>query len=121
MRLNDRFSARRQRADHQRLGQARHAFQQAVPAAEQRDQQLLDHLVLADDHLGELLEIFSRACAQLADGGRVVERLAESVMRGFPEESIGGRAKRSRGSEPQALHRQVVLGDAAGDRRLAQR
>ena len=44
-----------QRADHQRLGQPRHALQQAVPAAEQRDQQLLDDLVLADNHLGQLL------------------------------------------------------------------
>ena len=44
-----------QRADHQRLGQPRHAFQQAVPAAEERDQQLFDHLVLADDHLRQLL------------------------------------------------------------------
>ena len=44
-----------QRRDHQRLGQARHAFQDAVAAAEQRDQQLLDHLVLADDHAAKLL------------------------------------------------------------------
>ena len=35
--------------DHQRLGQAGHAFEDAVAAAEQRDQQLLDDLVLADD------------------------------------------------------------------------
>ena len=44
-----------QRADQQRLGQPRHAFEHAVPAAEQADQQLLDDLVLADDHLRQLL------------------------------------------------------------------
>ena len=55
----------RQRADHQRLGQPGHAFQQAVPAAEQRDQQFFDHLLLADDHLGQLLRIFSRASPSL--------------------------------------------------------
>ena len=32
-----------ERADHQGLGQPRHALQQAVAAAEQRNQQLLDH------------------------------------------------------------------------------
>ena len=44
-----------QRADHQRLGQPRHAHQQAVPAGEHRHQQLLDHLLLPDDHPAELL------------------------------------------------------------------
>jgi len=37
------------RTDHQRLGQARHAFQQCVAAREHRDQHLLDHFVLADE------------------------------------------------------------------------
>ena len=45
-----------ERADHQRLGQARHAFQQAMSAAEQRDQQFFDHLALADDDLGQLVD-----------------------------------------------------------------
>ena len=36
--------------DQQRLGQARHALKQQVPAGEQRDQQPLDDHVLADDH-----------------------------------------------------------------------
>ena len=44
MRLNVERQRVGQRADHQRLGQARHADQQAVPAGEERDQQLLDHL-----------------------------------------------------------------------------
>ena len=61
-----------QRADHQRLGQPRHAFQQAMAAAEERDQQLLDHLVLADDDLGKLLQDFFTGLVQLADGGGIV-------------------------------------------------
>ena len=44
-----------QRADHQRFGEARHAFQQAVAAGEDGGKQLLDHLVLADDDLLQLL------------------------------------------------------------------
>ena len=43
-----------QRVDHQRLGQPGHADQQAVAAGEDRDQQLLEDGVLADDHLGHL-------------------------------------------------------------------
>jgi hypothetical protein len=45
-----------QRADHQRLGQPRNAFQQAVSPAKQRDQQLLDHLLLAHNDLTQLLD-----------------------------------------------------------------
>ena len=44
-----------QRADHQRLGQARHADQQAVAAGEDGGEDLLDHLVLADDDLLQFL------------------------------------------------------------------
>ncbi len=40
----------RQRLHQQRLGQAGHALQQSVPAGQQREQHLLDDLVLADDH-----------------------------------------------------------------------
>ena len=43
-----------QRGDRQRLGQAGHADGQAVAAGEQADQHLLDHLLLADDHLVDL-------------------------------------------------------------------
>ena len=55
MRLNSSDSAVGQRADHQRLGQPRHAHQQAMAAGEHGDQQLLDHLLLADDHPAQLL------------------------------------------------------------------
>ena len=61
----------RQRADHQRLGQPRHAFQQAVSAAEQGNQQLLDHLLLADDDLGQLARDLLAGHAQFADGCRI--------------------------------------------------
>ena len=44
-----------QLVDHQRLGQARHAHQQRMPAGEQADRQPLDHVVLADDHPAQLL------------------------------------------------------------------
>jgi hypothetical protein len=43
-----------QGADHQRLGQPWHADEQAVPFGEHRDQQLFDHLLLADDDLAQL-------------------------------------------------------------------
>jgi hypothetical protein len=44
-----------QRVDEQGLGQARHAFEQAVPAGEHGHQHLLDDIALADDYLGQLL------------------------------------------------------------------
>ena len=49
-----------------RLGQAGHAFEDAVAPAEQRDQQLLDDLVLADDDAGQLLLDVVEGVLQLA-------------------------------------------------------
>ena len=43
------------RADDQGLGQARHTHQQAMTSGENRRQHLVDHRVLADDHLVQLL------------------------------------------------------------------
>ena len=60
-----------QRADHQRLGQARHADQQAVAAGEDRDQQLLDHVALADDDLGELVGDAAVGLVEPLDGLKV--------------------------------------------------
>ena len=66
MRLKDRPSALRQRAHQQRLGRARQAGDQAVPAHQQREQQLLHHFVLADDQLAHLapdrIETRAEAC-----------------------------------------------------------
>ena len=45
-----------ERLDQQRLRQAGHAGDQAVAAGEERDQHLLDDLVLADDDLAQLGE-----------------------------------------------------------------
>ena len=42
----------------QRLGQSRHALEQHVAAGEQADQQPVDHVVLADDALGDLTRDF---------------------------------------------------------------
>ena len=43
-----------QRADHQRFCQTGNAHQQAVAAAEHRDQELFDNIALAHDHAGQL-------------------------------------------------------------------
>ena len=58
----------RQGADHQRFGQAGNAFQQAMAAAEERNQQLLDHGVLADDDLRQLIEDLLPGLAQFMNG-----------------------------------------------------
>ncbi len=44
-----------QRAHQQRLAQARHAFQQAVPADEQAGEHAVDDVVVPDDHAADLL------------------------------------------------------------------
>jgi hypothetical protein len=64
-----------QRADEERLGKARHALEQTVATAEQADQQLLDHLALADDHPRQLGEDAIVRLVQAVDGGRVEGRL----------------------------------------------
>ena len=53
MRLKLRFERIGQRADHQRLGQAGHADQQAMAAGEDGDQQLFEDALLADDGLAQ--------------------------------------------------------------------
>ena len=54
MRWNAEVERLGERRDQQRLGEAGHADEQAVTAREQRDQQLLDDLLLADDPLLDL-------------------------------------------------------------------
>ena len=53
MRWNLRWKISRDAFDEQRLGQARRAGDQAMAAGKQGDEQLLDHLLLADDDLGQ--------------------------------------------------------------------
>ena len=60
-----------ERLDEQRLRQAGHAGDQAVAAGEERDQHLLDDLVLSDDDLAELGE---NALAAFGDALGAVDR-----------------------------------------------
>ena len=60
------------RVDHQRLGQSGHADQEAVAAGEDRDQQLFEHPVLADDDLGHLALQLGERILQAFDGHDVV-------------------------------------------------
>ena len=55
-----------QGANHQRLGQSGHSDQQGVSAREERDQQLLDHVVLSDDDLTQFGGNALRRRVQLA-------------------------------------------------------
>ena len=56
MRMKFRCSAWANVETVERLGQPRHADGEAVAAGEDADQHLLDHLVLADDHLVDLAQ-----------------------------------------------------------------
>ena len=56
-----------QRADHERLGQPGHADEQGVAAAEDGHQQLIEHLLLADDDLADLLAEPAVGVAELFD------------------------------------------------------
>ena len=61
-----------ERLDGQRLGQAGDALEQHVAAGQQRDQQALEHRVLADDDALDLVERLLEARARvLEDVGRV--------------------------------------------------
>ena len=115
MRLNVSDKRPRQRADHQRLRQAGHAFQQAMAAAEQRDQHLLDHVVLADDHAGELLlellawrrESFDRAVGKLVESASVMRRryhrVKDDSVRGAGRDKLGSRVTEQRSSGGAAV------------------
>ena len=59
----------RQRADHERLGQPRHAHEQAMPAREHGGEEQFDHLVLADD---DLMKFLQQACF---DDGETLDEL----------------------------------------------
>ncbi len=61
----------------QGLRQARHARDEAMAAGEQRDEHLLHHVVLADDHLPQLGE---DALASLADPLRPGRRRLENSV-----------------------------------------
>ena len=81
-----------ERRNGQRLGQSRHADGQAVAAGEQADEHLLDHLVLADDDLVDLLHQGVAGLGDAADrffgthlgGGWRHRTLLEDVTPGEP-------------------------------------
>ena len=94
-----------QRADHQRLGQARHAFQQAMPAGEDGGEELLDHFVLPDDHLLQLL------LHELAMLGEFLQDVAQGLGFGGSSGHVGG--VRGRESGVRAAGGLATLADAA--------
>ena len=67
----------RERLDGQRLGEAGHALEQHVAAGEQRDEQALEHRVLADDDALDLVQRLLERVARLVAArrrGRSVRR-----------------------------------------------
>ena len=61
-----------QRGDQQRLGQSRHADQQAWPSAEERDEQFFDDRFLADDDFAQLGAHIVIGALELLDRGHFV-------------------------------------------------
>ncbi|SPD86340.1 conserved protein of unknown function [Micropruina glycogenica] len=61
-------------AHRERFGHARDAFEQHVPLGQQSDHQLLDHVLLADDHPLHLGDRLAQHAGRLA-GGRIGVRL----------------------------------------------
>jgi hypothetical protein len=57
--------------DHQRLGEAGHTLQDAMPAGEDRDQKLIDNFVLSHDLPRDLLADFVVGGSQLVQFGEV--------------------------------------------------
>ncbi len=60
--------------DEKGLGEARNPHQEGVPAAEQADRKLFDHIVLTDDDLSEFLLEVGIDPAEFIDGGHIVGR-----------------------------------------------
>ncbi len=73
-----------QRADHQRLGQAGHAFQQAMAAGEDGGEDLLDHVALADD---DLLQFLLHQLPMLAE---LLQDVSETTGLGGQRRSLWG-------------------------------
>ena len=96
MRRNERLEDPRDRADEQRLGQPRHADEQDVPAGEQAGEQLLDHVVLADDHLADLAAEPPVSLGQGADGCGVVGSSLRCFCRRHADSSSFRRTRPSR-------------------------
>ena len=76
----------------QGLRESRHARDQAVAAGEQRDEHLVDDIVLPDDDLSQLGEnaIAARGNFFGAQGDSVHDLLARPQGRTFPRKAGGG-------------------------------
>ena len=72
----------RQRADHQRFGQAGHAFQQAMSTRKDGGEDLFDHFILTDD---DLLQFFLHHFAMLAE---LLKHLSQIALFGRHERPI---------------------------------
>ena len=81
----------RQRPDRQGLGQARHALEQEVAAGEERDQDALEHLVLAHDHAADLEQ------DRLGGGAGIGERVDRRDGRARPTGEVGHETSCARG------------------------
>ena len=79
--LEVQLQRRGERAHQQRLGDARHALEQDVAAAQQRDHQAADHGVLTDDGLGDLGAQRQQRVAR--------RRCAVVRLRGLPMAGVG--------------------------------
>ena len=63
------------------FGQARHAHEQAVSARQNADEQLFEHVVLADDDLGQFAAHLAVRFAQFGDGANVILRQSRGCRR----------------------------------------
>ena len=86
-----------ERLDGQRLGQAGHAFEEHVPAGQQRHEQPLEHRLLADD---DPLDLEHR---RLERGVRLARRLVAGVL-DRPQADVVRHAIRVRGPRLRLGH-----------------
>ena len=86
-----------QRLDQPRLGETRHADEQTMAAGEQRDQHLVDHIVLAEDDAADPFAHFGEEGGRgfgMRHGGAVLGRFGNRV--GVAHRSSCRRAEMSR-------------------------
>ena len=85
----------REARDERGLGQARHADEQPVAAREQRDQQQLDDLLLADDAAPELLDDLALGLGQPGDQLHVFVLGGSDQLEGVVHQVLGPCAGRA--------------------------
>ncbi len=102
MRENLAWIGLRDGLDGQRLGEAGHAFEQDVPAREQADEDALDHVLLADDDLADLVEDRVHEGALALD--QVVDDTDVVVHSLAPRRRFVGRARTVPCSPPEPQH-----------------